>query len=127
MKNWKSLLAFLLSKPRLSSQSWGNDMLSTIKAKIALVLGGFLAIAGAVIKFLLWRNKVKDEKIDTLEQNAEVSDMVHEADIERVKFEAKQKQKVESVNDESGLDKLDADRKIKGDKGEDDIWDSVTR
>ena len=102
-------------------------MLSTIKAKIALVFGGFLAIAGGVIKFLLWRNKIKNERINTLEQNAEVSDMVHEADIERVKFEAKQKQKVESVNDESALDKLDADRKVKVEQDEGDIWDSVTR
>lgn len=102
-------------------------MFSTIKTKIMLVLGGFLVVAGALIKFLLWRNKVKDEKIDTLEQNAEVSKVVHEADIKRVKFEAKQKQKVESVNDESALDKLDAGRKVKGEQNEGDTWDSVTR
>lgn len=102
-------------------------MFSTIKTKIMLVLGGLLAIAGALIKFLLWRNKVKDEKIDTLEQNAEVTEQVHEADIERVKFEAKQKQKVESVNDESDLDKLDSERKANDEQNEDGPWDSVTR
>ena len=102
-------------------------MLSAIKSKITLVLGGFLAIAGAVIKFLLWRNKVKDEKINELEQNAEVAEMVHEADIERVKFEARQKQKAEFVNDESYLDKLDKNRKEKGVQNEDSHWDSVTR
>ena len=102
-------------------------MLSTIKTKAVLVLGGFLAIAGGVIKFLLWRNKVKDEKIDRLQQNAEVSAMAHKADIQRVKFEAKQKEKVKSVNDESDLDKLDADRKVKVEQDEDHIWDSVTR
>ena len=102
-------------------------MLSTIKTKVVLVLGGFLAIAGGVIKFLMWRNKVKHEKIDTLEQNAEVSTMVHEADIQRVRFEAEQKEKVKPVNDESTLDKLDADREVKGGQDEDDIWDSVTR
>ena len=103
-------------------------MFSAIKTKIMLVLGGLLAIAGAVIKFLLWRNNKKDEQIDTLEQNAEVAEQVHEADIERVKFEAKQEQKVQAVNDESDLDKLDAERKKPDAKDdEDDTWDSVTR
>ena len=55
-------------------------------------------------------------RFDTLEQNAEVAEQVHEADIERVKFEAKQEQKVQAVNDESDLDKIDAERKIPDEK-----------
>jgi cell division protein FtsX len=102
-------------------------MFAAIRSKVMLVLGGLLAIAGVAIKFLLWRNKVKDEKIDTLEQNAEVTEKVHEADIERVKFDVKQEQKVQFVNDESDLDKLDSQRKIPDEKNEDDSWDSVTR
>ena len=92
-----------------------------------LAFGGVLLVAGAIIKFLLWRNRAKDEKIDALEQNIEVTEQVHEADIERVKFEAKQEQKVQAVNDESNLDKLDHKRELNDKQNKDDIWDTVTR
>ena len=100
-------------------------MLSAIKTKIILVLGGILAIAGVAIKILLWRNKIKDEKINNLEQNAEVIGKVHEASIKRVKFNTKQEQKIQSVNDESNLDKLERGTPVE--KNEDDLWNSITR
>lgn len=102
-------------------------MVSTIKTKVMLAFGGLLLVSGALIKFLLWRNKVKDEKIDTLEQNIEVAKKVQETDIKRVTFEAKQQQKVKAVNDESDLDKLDHKREVNDKQNKDDPWDSVTR
>ena len=102
-------------------------MFSTIKTKVMLFLSGLLAMAGLVIKFLLMRNKVKDEKINTLEQNIEATEQMHEMDIQRVKFEAKQAEKAKTVNDESNLDKLDNEREIDGKQNESDNWVAVKR
>ena len=102
-------------------------MFSTIKTKVMLFLSGLLAMAGLVIKFLLMRNKVKDEKIDTLEQNIEVTEQMHEMDIQRVKFEAKQAEKAKAVNSEDSLDKLDDERRINGKQNESDNWVTVKR
>lgn len=104
-------------------------MFSAIKVKIILVLAGLLAIAGMLVKFLYWRNEKKDETIDALEQNAEVVGQVHEADIKRLRFEVKQKQRVVPVNDESELDKLDSEREKRYDKDyeDDNNWSSITR
>ena len=102
-------------------------MFSAIKTKATLILGGFLAIAGLVIKFLLMRNKAKDEKIDTLEQNIEATEQMHEMDIQRVKFEAKQAEKAKTVNSEDSLDKLDDKREIDGKQNESDNWVTVKR
>lgn len=102
-------------------------MLSTIKTKIILIFSGFLAIMGLVIKFLLMRNKTKSEEIDTLEQNIEVTEQIHELDIERIKFEAKQAEKVKLVNDEGYLDELDNEREKDDKQNEGDSWVTVKR
>ena len=102
-------------------------MFSTIKTKVMLFLSGLLAMAGLVIKFLLMRNKVKDEKIDTLKQNIEATEQMHEMDIQRVKFEAKQAEKAKTVNSEDSLDKLDDERRINGKQNESDNWVAVKR
>ena len=100
-------------------------MFETIKAKIMLILSGLLASAGIAIKFLLRKNKDKAEKIEILEENTEIKEKIHKSELKHMKFDAKQEQKANKVNDESELDRLDAARGKMNDK--DDDYTTITR
>lgn len=85
-------------------------MISQFKIYLYATIAFISAAIVGYIKYLRTSNENKDKEISTLNNNINTQNEIHKYDIKRTEFEAKQVQKVESVNDETNLNKLDEER-----------------
>ena len=85
-------------------------MITSIKLKIKAILISVFAGLLLAIKILIRINKKKNQKIAVLKHNEKVLEKKNQEDIKRTRFEEKQKTKVEIVNDESELDRLENEK-----------------
>ena len=88
----------------------GLKMINNLKVYLYAGLAFISAVIVGYIKYLRTSNENKDKEISTLNNNINTQNEIHKDDIKRTEFEAKQVQKVESVNDETNLNKLDEER-----------------
>ena len=85
-------------------------MISNFKIYLYAGLTFISAVIVGYIKYLRTANENKDKEIRTLNNNINTQNEIYKDDIKRTEFEAKQVQKVESVNYETNLNKLDEER-----------------